>query len=136
GVALDHARVVDVGRRGVVVEDRHYRVPVRDRRVRRAAQIDQDGLVQFVDGVADDRQLEAGDGLARGEREVAKDVDVVAGGAGRGRRAVRGLVVDGHRLAAGGGQVGVDVDRAEAVVALHGRQVADRDGGHRVVVEN
>src|SRR5439155_1567800 len=68
--------------------------------------------------------------------EVAGDVDVVAGGAGRGRRAVGGVVVDGHRLAAGGGQVDVDVDRAEVVVALHSGQVVDRDGGHRVVVDN
>src|SRR4029453_18881441 len=136
GVALGHARAVDVGCRGVVVEDGQHRVTVLYGRVGRVAQIDQDGLVQLVEGLADDRQFETGDGLPRGKGEVALGVDVVAGGAGRGRRAVGGRVVDGPRLAAGGGQVDVDVDGGEAVVALHGGQVRDRESGRSIVVEN
>src|SRR5262249_25104483 len=128
-LALGGQDVGDGDRRGlgVVVVDVAQAEGVVDGGVGRVVQVDGEGLVRLVQGVAVDQDGERLGGLARAEGQGAGGVLVVAAGGGGG--AVLCVVTDGHRLGAGLRQGDGERHRRGAAVALgHGRGGVDGDG--------
>src|SRR5581483_12080865 len=90
------------GRLGVVVADGARGLARRDGGADGGGEVDLERLVRLEGGVAVDRHGDRPAGHARGEGQGPAGRLVVV--AGRGRRAVRGGVVDGDRAAAGVGE--------------------------------
>src|SRR2546425_4595285 len=100
-VAFDERRRSDRQRgRLIVVDDRAHPVGLRNRRVDWARQLDEECLVGFPEGVADDLDGDDLRGLARRERQRARRSNVAARLTTTYRIAagcaVEGLVVDRH----------------------------------------
>ena len=124
--------------RGVVSVDSSMMVPVPtaspSAALRRIRKHDRKRLVPFLEGIAHDLHGDRGAGHAWREGDGAAGHLVVVVGQ-RGGAIGRG-VLDGDVLAAGGGQADGEHERSRAAVPLRVREIAHRDGRHRIVVDD
>ncbi len=131
-VAFGHADIVDRDVGHVVVEDGAHALRVGDRGVGRAAQVDEERLIQLDGVVAVDGDRDRLADHARGEGQRAAGRDIVHA---RGRRVVSRGIVHCNRVGAGIGHGdGEDGVNSRAAVALGHADIIDRQ--NRVVIQD